>query len=251
MIRKSALLLLSLLSFSSFSQNAMRPVNELVNLSEPAWTFVQQWIDSADNAVEVLSVDSISAKEALFHIQVTTRSPMGAIVYMTGGLLIDNGWIRILGSGNEKLNRPLPDWNRGKTFADYGEAPSFFFIADDVIGGFFLLNGGGLGPDIGKVYYWSPQNLDYEPLNITYSEFLDFCFNGDLDEFYNGYRWTTWKTDITKITGDEVFSFFPYLWTKEGENLEGISRKIVPIEEQYALNREFRLQLGLKDNQTK
>lgn len=251
MIRKSALLLLSLLSFSSFSQNAMRPVNELVNLSEPAWTFVQQWIDSADNAVEVLSVDSISAKEALFHIQVTTRSPMGAIVYMTGGLLIDNGWIRILGSGNEKLNRTLPDWNRGKTFADYGEAPSFFFIADDVIGGFFLLNGGGLGPDIGKVYYWSPQNLDYEPLNITYSEFLDFCFNGDLDEFYNGYRWTTWKTDITKITGDEVFSFFPYLWTKEGENLEEISRKIVPIEEQYALNREFRLQLGLKDNQTK
>ena len=176
---------------------------------------------------------------------------MGAIVYMTGGLLIDNGWIRILGSGNEKLNRTLPDWNRGKTFDDFGEAPSFFFIADDVIGGFFLLNGGGLGPDIGKVYYWSPQNLEYEPLNITYSEFLDFCFNGDLDEFYNGYRWTTWKTDITNITGDEVFSFFPYLWTKEGKNLEEISRKIIPIEEQYALNREFRLQLGLKDNQTK
>jgi hypothetical protein len=229
----------------------MRPINELINLSEPAWTFVKQWIDSADNTVEVLSTDTISAKEALFHIQVTTRSPMGAIVYMTGGLLIDNGWIRILGSGNEKLNRTLPDWNRGKTFTDFGEPPPFLFIADDVIGGFFLLNGGGLGPDIGKVYYWSPENLEYEPLNITYTEFLDFCFNGNLEEFYDGYRWTTWKTDIVTLTGDEVFFFFPFLWTKEGENIEENTRKIVPIEEQYTLSLDFRKQLGLKDSQTK
>jgi hypothetical protein len=40
---------------------------------------------------------------------------MGAIIYETGGLLVDNGWIRILGSGHKKLDRNLPEWNKGKS----------------------------------------------------------------------------------------------------------------------------------------
>ena len=43
------------------------------------------------------------AEFALYKTQVTTRSPMGAIIYETMNILIDNGWIRILGSGNEKI----------------------------------------------------------------------------------------------------------------------------------------------------
>ena len=102
--------------FTATSQNKMRPVEELVNETEPGWTLVQQWIASAKNKVEVLPSDSMKAKDALFKTQVTTRSPMGAIIYSSGGLLIDNGWIRILGSGHSKLNRTLPDWNKGKSF---------------------------------------------------------------------------------------------------------------------------------------
>jgi hypothetical protein len=40
---------------------------------------------------------------------------MGTIVYMIGGLLIDNGWIRITGSGNIKLTRSLPAWSKRRT----------------------------------------------------------------------------------------------------------------------------------------
>jgi hypothetical protein len=225
----------------------MRPVDQLINNSESAWIFVQEWIDSAANEVEVLPIDSVKAKDALFHTQVTTRSPMGAVIYMTGGLLIDNGWIRILGSGNDKLTRSLPDWNKGKAFVNFGEPPAFLLIADDVIGGFFLLNGGGLGEDLGKVYYLSPDNLQYEPLNISYTEFLHFCLNGDLEQFYKGYRWASWKTDITNLSGDEVFSFYPYLWSVEGKDPEKNSRKQVPVDEQYTINLDFRKQLGLDD----
>lgn len=112
----------------------MRKIDELINKADPDWPFVKEWIDSAKNKVEILQVDKIKAKEALFRIQVTTRSPMGAVVYMTGGLLIDNGWIRILGSGSEKLNRSLPDWNKGKAFKDFGQETPFLLIADDAIG---------------------------------------------------------------------------------------------------------------------
>ncbi|MBZ4187416.1 DUF2625 domain-containing protein [Niabella beijingensis] len=223
----------------------MRPIDELINTTDPSWPLLQDWIKNATNKVEVLPVDSVKAKDALFKVQVTTRSPMGAVVYETGGLLIDDGWIRILGSGSEKLSRSLPDWNKGKAFKDYGAAPSFLLIADDAIGGFFLLNGGALGEDAGKIYYFSPDNLEYEPLGISYTEFLNFCFNSDLERFYEGNRWTDWRSEVLKLEGDKVFNFYPFLWSKEGKEINKNSRKIIPIEEQYHLNIDFRKQLGL------
>jgi hypothetical protein len=233
-----------LFSLATLPQNKLRPVDQLINKAEPGWILVKQWIDSAKNKVEILSADSAKAKDALFKTQVTTRSPMGAIIYMTGGLLVDNGWIRILGSGNTKFNRTLPDWNKGKSFNEFGEAPQFLLIADDAIGGFFLLNGGGLGKDLGKVYYFSSDNLEYEPLDLTYSDFLNFCFNNDLDEYYKGYRWKNWKQEVSKLAGDMVLNFSPALWTKEGKDFNKNSRKAIPVEEQYSINIDMRRQLG-------
>ncbi|MDR6565643.1 DUF2625 domain-containing protein [Chitinophaga ginsengisegetis] len=222
----------------------MRQVEELINKTDPGWILVDEWIKSAKNKVEILPVDTSKAKDALYKTQVTTRSPMGAIIYMTGGLLIDDGWIRILGSGSAKINRTLPDWNKGKSFNEFGESPSFLLIADDAIGGFYLLNGGGIGEDLGKVYYFSPDNLEYEPLNLSYTQFLDFCFNNDLDKFYEGSRWTNWRNEVSKLDGDKVFNFYPFLWTKEGKDINKNSRKAISVEEQYDFNLDMRKQLG-------
>jgi hypothetical protein len=238
-------LLFTFYSLATFSQTKMRSVEELINNQEPAWAFVKDWIDSAKNKVEILAVDTAKAKDALYKTQVTTRSPMGAIVYMTGGLLIDDGWIRILGSGNEKLDRTLPGWNKGKSFTEFGEPPAFLLIADDVLGGFFMLNGGSLGKDLGKVYYFSPDNLKYEPLGLTYTEFLEFCFNNDLNKFYKGYRWPNWKEDVSKLGADKVYNFYPPLWSKEGKDLNKNVRAAVPVEEQYIFNINLRKQSGI------
>ncbi|KIQ24981.1 hypothetical protein RT99_02065 [Flavobacterium sp. MEB061] len=224
----------------------MKKAEELIDKKDPGWVIVEGWIKTAKNKVEILPVDELKAKEALFHTQVTTRSPMGAIVFMTGGILIDDGWIRILGSGNSRFTRTLPDWNKGKSFNEFGETPPFLLIADDAIGGFYLLNGGGLGTDVGKIYYFSPDNLEYEQLDITYSEFLEFCFNNDLDKFYEGNRWNGWREEVSKLKGDEVFNFYPFLWTAEGSDINKSSRKIISIQEQYGLNLDLRKQLGFE-----
>jgi hypothetical protein len=245
MTRLFIAIILTFFTLTTTAQNKMRPVDELINKTDPGWTFVKDWIKSAKNKVEILTADTAKAKEALYKTQVTTRSPMGAVIYMTGGLLIDDGWIRILGSGNPKLSRTLPDWNKAKAFKEFGESPLFLLIADDAIGGFYILNGGGLGKDLGKVYYFSPDNLEYEPLDITYTEFLQFCFNTDLDKFYKGNRWTKWRNEVSKLDGDKVFNFFPFLWTKEGKDINKNSRKPIPIGEQYSLNLDMRKQLGL------
>lgn len=226
----------------------MRPVDELMNKTEPGWALVQQWIDSAKNTVEILPCDTTKAKDALYKTQVTTRSPMGAIIYSTGGLLIENGWVRILGSGHNKLNRTLPDWNKGKSFTNFGDKPSFLLVADDAVGGFFAVNGGLFGKEAGKIYYLSPDNLEWEALDMTYTDFLDFCFNGNLTKFYETLRWTNWKEDVSKLDGNMVFSFFPYLWTKQGKDINQNTRKPVPIEEQYIFNLSSRKQLGLDKN---
>lgn len=144
------LLLLALLAVVHSLQaqaQAVRPLAELVDTADSAWPLVQDWIAHARNPVEVLPVaDRRQAGQALLGTQVTTRSPMGAVVYESGGLLIDHGWLRVLGSGHPRLSRSLPAWNEGRS-------AGFLLIADDVLGGFFALNGGALGPDAGQVYY--------------------------------------------------------------------------------------------------
>jgi hypothetical protein len=240
-------LLYIILTFSPIitqAQKNMRSIEELINKEDPGWTLVKEWIDSARNKVEILPVDEAKAKDALYKLQITTRSPMGAIVYMTGGILVDDSWIRILGSGSEKLNRTLPDWNKGKAFTEFGVGAPFLLIADDAIGGFYLLNGGALGDDLGKVYYFSPDNLEYEPMDMTYTEFLLFCFGNDLDKYYEGYRWTDWRKEVSVLPGDKVFNFYPFLSSAEGKDINKNSRKIVPVEEQFDLNLQMREQPG-------
>jgi len=246
MIRQLFIILFNLFFLTINAQDKMRPLEELIDKTDSGWPIVEEMVTSAKNKVEILSVNSDKANDALYKTQVTTRSPMGAIVYHTGGILVDNGWIRILGSGNTKLGRSLPDWNKEKSFKEFGEAPSFLLIADDAIGGFFILNGGSLGEDLGKVYYFAPDNLEYEPLDITYTEFLDFCFNNDLNQFYKDNRWKNWQKEVSELDGNKVFSFYPYLWTNEGKEINKNSRKAIPVEQQYNLNIDFRKQLGLQ-----
>lgn len=229
-----------------FAQQKMRPISELINTQEPGWDLVSEWISTAKNAVEVLPADPKKGKDALYNTQVTSRSPLGAVVLMTGGILVDNGWIRILGSGSAKMTRSLPSWNKGKSYRDsIAEGVGYLLVADDAIGGFFIQNNGSLGDDRGKIYYLSPDNLEFEPMNITYAEFLLFCFNNDLDKFYKPYRWKGWENEVKNLSGDSTYNFFPPLFTKEGNDMKNVSRAIVPVQEQFIVTLSARKQLGL------
>ena len=228
--------ILGFLSLITSAQYKMRPIDELINTEEPGWTVVKQWIDSAKNKIEILPADSLKAREALYKTQVTSRSVMGAIVFSTGGILIDNGWIRILGSGSSKLKRTLPDWNKGKAFNNFGERPNYFLVADDAAGGFFAVNYGSLGNAFDSVYYFSPDNLKWELLEMNYEDFIWFCFTADLKKFYSGIRWKTWKKDMEQLKADEVFHILPPLWSKEGKDIEKSLKKPVSVEEQFLYN---------------
>jgi len=216
----------------AFSQTNMRPIEQLT-ADTSGWGAFKSATKIARNKYEILPADPAKAKDALYQTQVTTHSLMGAIIYFTGGILIDNGWIRILGSGSEKLNRSLPGWNKEKTYQNFGDRPGFLLIADDAIGGFFAINGGALGSDMGKVYYLAPDDLRWESQDMGYTDFINFCLVGNMDQYYSGLRWKNWKADMSQITGDDGFSIYPFPWTKEGKDIEKDSKKVVPIQELY------------------
>ena len=220
----------------------MKPLTDLINKEEPGWKLVSDWIKEAKNKVAILPKDQKSAELALYNTQVTTRSPMGAIIYETGGILIDNGWIRILGSGSEKLNRNLPDWNKGKSITEFGQQAPYFLVADDVIGGFFAINGGGFGEDLGQMYYFAPDCLEWEDMEMGYSDFIWWTLTGDLEQFYEGLKWDNWNIEIENLDGNKGIGFYPFLWT-EYDNINDLSRKSISIDEIWNLQLDFKKQL--------
>ena len=80
-----------------------------------------------------------------------------------------------------------------------------------------------------------PRLFKWENLEIGYLDFLNWCLNGDIDQFYGSLRWNNWKTDIQELTGNQVFSFNPFLWTLEGKNIDELSKKAISIEENFWL----------------
>src|SRR6478735_7465486 len=158
-MRKFLQIILIFLFFSMYSQNSIREVDDLTK-DNSGWDLVNEWVGSAKNKVILLPVFKSQAKENISKIQVTTKSPMGAIIYNSGGVVIEDGWIRIIGSGSDKMNRQFYNWNLDAGIFRKENSFSSLFIADDIVGGYFVLNGGALGNDLGKIYYFSPDSLE-------------------------------------------------------------------------------------------
>jgi hypothetical protein len=214
----------------------LKQLQELINREDSGWPLVQQWVAEATNPVEVLPPpDDASRERSLLATQVTTRSPMGAIIYESGGILVDHCWLRILGAGHPRLPRSLPGWNFGRSISVSGQQPPFVLVADDVVGGFFAIDGGGLGVERGKVCYHAPDTLKWENTEKGYSDFLVWCFRGDLAKYYEGMRWPGWLHESEALAGDHVFGIYPFLSAADpplGER----SRRPVSIAEIYDLH---------------
>ena len=58
--------------------------------------------------------------------------------------MIDGGWLRVLGSGCEQMKREIYSFNLGKSFSEAGQIPGYLLVSDDILGGFFAINGGAL-----------------------------------------------------------------------------------------------------------
>jgi hypothetical protein len=213
----------------------MRDLQQLVDVSDPAINVIREWVRDSEVPCEVLP-PSPDRDSILLGVQVTTHSILGALAYETGGLMIDDGWLRLLGSGHARLPRSLTSWNQGRS-------DGFYLVGDDVAGGFFAINGGGLGPQHKNVYYWSPDNLEWEDLGLGFTEFVGSFLTKKIEAFYEDLRWSTWREDTGGLCGDRCYVFFPFLWTKEG-SVESSHRSEVPVAEAFDMKVDIVKQLN-------
>ncbi|MBV8249595.1 MAG: DUF2625 domain-containing protein [Comamonas sp.] len=203
----------------------MRALEELLDHRDPALPLIEAWASQASLPVELLP-PSADRDAVLLELQVTTRSPLGAMAHGSGGILVDGGWLRMLGSGHPRLGRNLAVWNRERS-------DGFLLVADDVVGGFFAVNGGAFGEDLGVIHYLAPDTLAWESLGMGHTAFMQWAFSDGLRAFYRDLRWEGWEAEVAALDGDSCFSFYPFLFTEQGST-QTSSRRPVPVAEQYA-----------------
>jgi len=203
----------------------MRALEELLDHRDPALPLIEAWASQASLPVELLP-PSADRDAVLLELQVTTRSPLGAMAHGSGGILVDGGWLRMLGSGHPRLGRNLAVWNRERS-------DGFLLVADDVVGGFFAINGGAFGEDLGVIHYLAPDTLAWESLGMGHTAFMQWAFSDGLRAFYRDLRWEGWEAEVAALDGDSCFSFYPFLFTEQGST-QTSSRRPVPVAEQYA-----------------
>lgn len=204
----------------------MRALTELVDADDPAWPEIEAVVASAPVRPVVLAADSRRADEELLRLQVTTRSWLGAVVHRSGGLVLDHGWLRVLGSGNNEHH-----------LASLGEinhnAAGGLIVAQDVLGGQFAWTP---DPD-GKptIWYLAPDTLRWENCDRGYGDWLAGMISGGTTAFYADLRWPGWVDEVKACRLDQAINLWPPPWTSEGKDISAASRRAVPMSEAMSL----------------
>lgn len=193
--------------------------------NESAWPQLAREIHDSSGPVRVLPVDPRRGVVVLEELGVTERSTLGALVANTGGLIVDHGWLRILAGGFGALP-DVAEASRVRT-----GAPPFLTVAQDVLGGRFAIDGGGLGVAPGEVCFWGPDTLHWTGIGGGHLAFISWALTGGLSEFYAELRWVGWEQETSNLPLDYGISVYPPPFAEEGRDLGAASRRSVPYPE--------------------
>jgi hypothetical protein len=232
----------------------MRPLNELVDVDDPAWPDLLQRFAAASVPVRHMHADGHRGHACLARLQVTARSTLGALALHCGGLLLDDGWLRVYGGAAAESPGALPGLEavNGCPHDDsaWWRPEAGIIVAHDVLGGAFALNGIdpaaiGRPGEPGEMVYFAPDSLAWEALDIGHTDWLRWALAGGLAEFYAGMRWPSWRTEAQALDPSQGISVVPFLWSEQAQqDLAATSRRPVPLGEVVALNREAAGQLN-------
>nr|WSX74382.1 DUF2625 domain-containing protein [Streptomyces sp. NBC_00899] len=189
-------------------------------------------------------------------LQVTARSTLGALVLNTGGLLVDDGWVRVFGGGSA-VGGSLPSMGQVNGFpAAFDPAwhpAAGLVVGHDVVGGVFTLNGHdpaavGRPGAPGQMTYFAPDTLAWEALEMGHSAWVSWLLSGRLETFYDGLRWPGWREEAAALVPSQGITVFPFLWSKEAHaDLAATSRRAVPMREVLGVAVDFAKRMGPDD----
>ncbi|GAA3386965.1 DUF2625 domain-containing protein [Streptomyces roseoviridis] len=227
-------------------------------MDDPAWPELKRAVRESSVRVRVLPGDIDEGRRCLLQMQVSARSMLGALVLNTGGLLVDDGWLRVFGGGSRTVSEgrlpSLAQVNRFPTDFDPGWLPATgLVVAHDVVGGVFALNGAdpaaaGRPGAPGQMTYFAPDTLEWEAMETGHSGWVAWLLSGRLETFYDGLRWPGWREEAAALAFGQGLSVYPFLWSEEAHaDLAATSRRPVPMREVLGVAADFARQAGPSD----
>ncbi|WP_141399182.1 DUF2625 family protein [Curtobacterium sp. 'Ferrero'] len=190
----------------------------MTSAADDAWPELTEMIGAAPSA-RILDGGSI---EDLARLGLTERSYLGALVRHTGGVVIDDGWLRLLGGAGGQLPS-LVDVN--------ARSSGLCVVGFDVLGGVFALDGGAFGSGDGSVHYFAPDSLEWEALDVSHSRFVTAMLTDAIGKFAESLRWDGWRDETSALALDHGVSLYPPLSTAEGKDPSASSRRPVHMSE--------------------
>lgn len=198
-------------------------------MNKEMWTKIQTMLNKSDYKLVIFDGDTEIGQAECEELNVPKDSVLECVITNCNGVCIDN-WIRILGQGNEK-HHGVAYYNNLSDESLSG----MLIVANDVVGGIYAINISRFENEKDMVWYFAPDTLEWESLEINYTDFLAFAAHGDLTGFYKSMRWKNWSAECEKIGFDEGCSIYPFLWANECK-IDTADKKAVPFEEIMQLN---------------
>ena len=92
------------------------------------------------------------------------------------------------------------------------------------------------------MYYSGSRQSALGAIGFEFPDFFRWSLTSALSDFYQHFRWPTWRQEVVELQGDRCFNFDPFLWTKEG-SVARSDRRPVPVAEVYDLKIDVRRQM--------
>ena len=196
------------------------------------WNEILDIVYKSKINIDIIAGSKELGVEECNNLNIPDNSVLYSVVTNSNGIIINN-WIRLWGQ-NSNDNHGIGYYNA--LFKN--DIEGLFLVASDVVGGLFAINLNKFNEGNNLIWYFAPDTLDWECLDMQYNEFLAWSMQGNIDEFYSTMRWNNWQEDVKNIGINYALLIYPFLWAREC-NIEKASKKMVSIDEIIKLNFEY------------
>lgn len=203
------------------------------------WNDVFEMLFKSPNNIQVEKLIKHD-NNILKKLEINENSVLGQIIANTSGVIVDN-YIRVFANGNEINFHNIYTYNKEleKYFGN-----KILIVADDIWGGLYAINNGGFSGEQGKIWYFAPDTLEWDNLELGYPEFIAWISSNNLNEFYNSYKWVGFQNDIAEIKYNQGILIYPFLWSSEC-NIDDAEKKVVSFNELISLNLDYKKKFNL------
>jgi hypothetical protein len=194
------------------------------------WESIKKGLTESKNEVELLELSNKN-RATILELGVNENSVLGQVLINALEIKVNN-CLRVLGNSDKanifSFNKMVQESYQGNKLV----------VANDVFGGIFAINNSDFEGDVRDIWYFSPDSLKWENLEINYAEFISWICGEELDEFYKSFLWKDFSTFAKKVNSEQAILIYPFLWSNQYDK-QTATRKIVPIKELIEINAEY------------